>query len=224
MIKLIGIVIVIVGASFELNPLLTILAAVFATGLAGGLDLVALLEMIGNTFTTHRFLSVFLLTLPLVGLLERRGLYEKIESELHKAKDATAGRILRLYMAIRQTSVALGILLTGHAIVHELVAPMAIEAAKREGKLLPSTIDRVKAMAVAMENCGNFFGQLLFVASGGVLFVSAIMEQAGYPVSILKAVLFAIPTALAAYAIVAVRCRLLDGALRREAGDEAWRE
>lgn len=224
MIKLIGILIVIVGASFEVNPILTILTAAFATGMAGGMEPIAVLEMIGNAFTTHRFLSIFLLTLPLVGLLERRGLYEKIEANLERAKGATVGHILQLYMTIRQTSVAVGVLLAGHAMARTLVAPMALDATQRDGKVLPSTVDRVKAMVVATENFGNFFGQPIFIVSGGILFVSAFMERAGYPVNILKVALFSIPTALAAYCIVSVRNRLLDRALHREFGEGAWRE
>lgn len=224
LIKLIGILIVIIGATFEINPLLTILAAAFATGLASEIEPVVILEMIGDAFTTHRYLSIFILVLPLIGMLERRGLYEKMEADFQKAKNAAAGRVLSLYMTIRQISVALGILFVGHFLARSFVAPMALEAALREGKLLPSTLDRVKAMVVASENCGNFFGQLLFVASGGGLFVRAVMEQAGYSISLLKIVLYAIPTAFAAYGLVIWRCRLLDMALRREIGERAWQE
>ena len=224
MIKLIGILIVIIGATFELNPLLTILAAAFATGLVSGIEPVGILEMIGDAFTTHRFLSIIILVLPLIGMLERRGLYEKIEADFQKVRNAAAGRVLLLYMTIRQISVALGILFVGHFLARSFVAPMALEAAGREGRLLPSSVDRVKAMVVASENCGNFFGQLLFLASGGGLFVRAVMEQAGYSVSLLRIALYALPTALAAYGLVDLRCRLLDMALRREVGERAWRE
>ena len=223
LIKLIGILIVIIGATFEFNLLLTILLAAFITGLVGNMEFIAILETIGNAFTTHRFLSTFLLILPLLGLLERRGLHKKVESVLRRGKDASVGRILWLYMTMRQLSVALGVLLGGHPLVRSLVAPMAEEAARRQGNLLPSTLDRVKAMAIATENCGNFFGQLLFVASTGGLLVKAAMEQAGYPVSIMKIALYGVPTALAAYAIVVVRCRRLDEALRQEAR-EAWQD
>ena len=220
MIKLIGILIVVIGTTFEFNMLLTILAAAFATGLAGGMEPVAILGTIGSAFSTHRFLSFYLLILPLVGMLGRRGMYEKIESDFQKARKATAGHILQLYMTIRQFSVSLGLFLAGHAVARALVVPMVLEAARREGRLLPSLTDRVKATIVATENCGNFFGQCLFIASGGVILVRSVMGQAGYQVSILRLILFAIPTALAAYAIVLVRCSMLDMALRRE----AWKE
>lgn len=223
MINLIGILIILIGTTFEFNLLLTILLVIFVMGLFAGISPVAILEMIGNAFVAYRFLSIFFLVLPLWGLLERLGLYKKMEAEFQYVKDATAGRILQLYMTVRQASVALGIMLGGHQIARTLVAPMVLEAAKREGRLLPSMVDRVKAMIVATENCGNFFGQLLFIASGGSLFVRAVLEQAGYPVSILRLVLYALPTALAAYVIVMVRCTLLDSALRREAGEEAWK-
>ena len=224
MINLIGILIILIGTTFEFNLLLTILLVIFVMGLCAGMSPVVILEMIGNAFVAHRFLSIFLLLLPLWGLLERLGLYKKIEAEFQHVKDATAGRILQLYMTIRQVSVALGITLGGHQIAHSLVAPMVLEAAKRDGRLLPSMVDHVKAMIIATENYGNFFGQLLFIASGGSLFVRAVLEHAGYPVSILRLILYAIPTALVAYAIVMVQCTLLDSLLRRESGEKAWRE
>ena len=224
MINLIGILIILIGTTFEFNLLLTILLVVFVMGMFAGISPIAILEMIGNAFVAHRFLSIFLLLLPLWGLLERWGLHKKIEAEFQHVKDATAGHILQLYMTLRQVSVALGITLGGHQIAHTLIAPMVLEAAKREGRLLPSIVDHVKAMVVATENCGNFFGQLLFIASGGSLFVRAVLEQAGYTVSILRLILYAVPTALAAYVIVMVQCALLDSLLRRESGEKTWRE
>ena len=73
MIKLIGVLIVIIGATFELNLLLTILVAAFVTGWVADMESITILEIIGNAFTQHRFLSMILLVFPLVGLLERRG-------------------------------------------------------------------------------------------------------------------------------------------------------
>ena len=225
MIKLIGVLIVIIGTTFDLNLLLTIFVAAFVTGWAADIAPIAILEIIGSAFTQHRFLSIFLLLFPLVGLLERRGLYEKMESVFHRAKGAAVGKFLWLYLTIREVSVAMGILLVGHPISRTLVAPMALEAAKREGNLLPSATDFVKAMVIATENCGNFFGQSLFIASGSALFVKAVMEQAGYSVSILKIILYSCPTALIAYGIASVRCCWVASTLRREAEEiKKWRE
>lgn len=225
MIKLIGVLIVIIGATFELNLLLTILVAAFVTGWVADMESITILEIIGNAFTQHRFLSMILLVLPLVGLLERRGLYEKMESVFHRVKGAAVGSILWFYLTIREVSVAMGILFVGHPISRTLVAPMALEAAKREGDVLPSTMDLVKAMVIATENCGNFFGQSLFIASGSALFVRAVMEQAGYSVSILKIILYSCPIALIAYGLVSVRCCLVASNLRREAEEiKKWRE
>ena len=225
MIKLIGVLIVIIGATFELNLLLTILVATFVTGWVADMESITILEIIGNTFTQHRFLSMILLVFPVVGLLERRGLYEKMENVFHRAKGAAVGSILWFYLTIREVSVAMGILFVGHPISRTLVAPMALEAAKREGDVLPSTMDLVKAMVIATENCGNFFGQSLFIASGSALFVRAVMEQAGYSVSILKIILYSCPIGLIAYGLVSVRCYFVASNLRREAEEiRKWRE
>ena len=91
MINLIGILIILIGTTFEFNLLLTILLVIFVMGMFAGMSPVVILEMIGNAFVAHRFLSIFLLLLPLWGLLERLGLYKKIEAEFQHVKDATAG-------------------------------------------------------------------------------------------------------------------------------------
>ena len=114
MINLIGILIILIGTTFEFNLLLTILLVIFVMGLFAGISPVAILEMIGNAFVAYRFLSIFFLVLPLWGLLERLGLYKKMEAEFQYVKDATAGRILQLYMTVWQASVALGIMLGGN--------------------------------------------------------------------------------------------------------------
>ena len=55
MIKLIGVLIVIIGATFELNLLLTILVATFVTGWVADMESITILEIIGNTFTSCAF-------------------------------------------------------------------------------------------------------------------------------------------------------------------------
>ena len=81
MINLIGILIILIGTTFEFNLLLTILLVIFVISLCAGMSPVVILEMIGNAFVAHRFLSIFLLLLPLWGLLERLGLYKKMQRD-----------------------------------------------------------------------------------------------------------------------------------------------
>ena len=60
MINLIGILIILIGTTFEFNLLLTILLVIFVMGLFAGISPVAILEMIGNVFVAYRFLSILL--------------------------------------------------------------------------------------------------------------------------------------------------------------------
>jgi len=54
MLTLLGVAVVIVGFLIRLNPLLVIVAAVFATGLAAGLDPVAIVKTFGHAYTACR--------------------------------------------------------------------------------------------------------------------------------------------------------------------------
>ena len=66
-----------------------------------------------------------ILTLPVIGILERYGLKERAEALITKSKGATTGRVLMSYFTIRESS-ALGLNIGGHAqTVRPLVAPMA---------------------------------------------------------------------------------------------------
>ncbi len=221
MIKLIGIVIVVAGLAFRFNTLLVILLAAFATGLAGDMGIVQILETIGNAFTSSRYMSLYILVLPVFGLLERYGLREKAEDIVRGLKAATAGRIFLLYMAFRQITAIFGLHLNGHpTMIRPIVAPMAEAAAAKNGKLSPRLIDYIKGMAASSENYGNFYGQLGFIAASGLLLIKGVMDQAGYPVDLITMAGYALPTAGAAYLVAIVRYHLMDARIKREAGKE----
>ena len=71
MIKLIGILIVILGFVFKIETLFTVLVAGLATGLVAGMDLNEILTVLGQSFVSNRAVSLFILTLPVIGILER---------------------------------------------------------------------------------------------------------------------------------------------------------
>ena len=66
---LLGVALVVAGFAARLNPVLVVVASGFATGLLAGLTPIALLALLGESLLKNRFLLVFLLTLPTVGLL-----------------------------------------------------------------------------------------------------------------------------------------------------------
>ncbi|SMG52052.1 DUF969 domain-containing protein [Dethiosulfovibrio salsuginis] len=216
MIRLVGVLVVIVGLGLKLNPLLVVIVAGFSSGLAGGMGPYEILEAIGTAFVTNRYMSLFILTLPVIGLLERHGLREQAELFIMKLKGATAGRIMLLYMFFRQATSAVGLQLGGHpTFIRPIISPMA-EGAVAKGRELPqSVLDEIRSMAAAVENYGNFFGQLIFIAAGGLLLIKGVMDQAGYSVDLLTMALYAVPTAVAAFAIATVRYTMFDARMKK---------
>ncbi len=216
MIKLVGIVIVVLGLAFRFNPLLVIIAAGFVTGLVSGMGPLEILDAIGSAFVTNRYMSLLILLLPVIGILERHGLREQAERFILNLKGATAGRVMLLYMLFRQVTGALGMQLGGHpSFIRPIVSPMA-EAAVAKGRTLPpEVLDEIRAMAATSENYGNFYGQLIFIAAGGLLLIKGVMEQAGYQVDLITMALYAVPTGIIALIIAGIRYSLFDRRMER---------
>lgn len=215
MLVLSGIVVMILGLAFRFNALLVILVAGIITGLAGGIGVRDTIAAIGKAFVTNRYMSLFILILPVVGIMERHGLRERAEYLIGKINAATAGRICMLYMLVRQITVALGITLAGMpAFVRPLIAPMA-EAAALHGKEAPQEVlDEIRAMAASSDNIGNFFGQNMFIAAGGLLLIKGVMDQAGIPIELGDMVIYCISTAIIAYIFASIRYILFDNRVK----------
>jgi len=221
MLTLVGIAIVILGFALRLNPLLVVVAAAVATGLAAGIDLVGIVSEFGRAFTQNRYMALVWLTLPVIGMLEKNGLKERAQALIARVGGATTGRVLTLYMFIRQLTASMGLTaFGGHAaMVRPLVAPMAEAAAENRYGVLPGkTRDLIRAHAAAADNMGLFYGEDIFIAIGSVLLIKAYLDQAGYPLTPLQIALWAIPTAVAAFVIHAFRLWRLDRRLQRELG------
>ena len=217
---LLGVVVVVAGFAARLNPLLVVAAAAIVTGLAGGLDLIAVISAFGKAFNDNRFISLAWLVLPVIGALERAGLQERARDFIVRLKLMTTFRILALYMLIRQVAVALGLTSLGGqaSTVRPLIAPMAEAAAESElGPLSTVDHERIRAQAAAAENVGLFFGEDIFVAIGSILLIKGFLEQNGITVEPLQLSVWAIPTAVAAFLIHAVRLFLFERKLARDA-------
>jgi uncharacterized membrane protein len=70
LLPLFGVALVIRGFDLRLNTALVVVGAGFATALLAGIEPVATLELIGSAFVRNRYLVLFLLTLPVIALLE----------------------------------------------------------------------------------------------------------------------------------------------------------
>jgi len=217
---LIGIAMVVVGFLLRINPALIVVSAGVVTGLVAGKTPVQVLELLGEAFTKQRYLMVFVLTLPVIGLLERNGLKERAQAWITRLRSATAGRLLIGYLAIRQLASALGLTsLGGHPqTVRPLLAPMAEAAAEaKHGPLPEASRQRLKALSAATDNVGLFFGEDIFIAFGAVLLIQGFYAEHGIQLEPLHIALWGIPTAICAFLIHASRLARLDAQLRREA-------
>lgn len=214
-----GVVLVVAGFALRMNPALVVVGAGVVTGLVAGKSPVAVLELLGEAFVKQRYLALFLLTLPVIGLLERHGLREHAQMWIARLRGATAGRLLIAYLAGRQLLSAIGLQsLGGHPqTVRPLLAPMAEGAAElRHGTLPQSTRERLKALCAATDNVGMFFGEDVFIAFGAVLLMQGFYAEHGIVLEPLHIALWGIPTALCAFAIHATRLSRLDARLARE--------
>ena len=217
---LLGIALVVLGFVLRLNPALVVVVAGIATGLLAGITPLDVLALIGEAFTKQRYLALFLLTLPAIGLLERHGLKERAQQWIARLRGATTGRALAAYLAGRQLLSALGLVdLGGHAqTVRPLMAPMAVGAAENAHGTLPeATVERIKAMTAASENVGRFFGEDIFIAFGAVLLMQGFFAEHGIVLEPLHIALWGIPTAICAFLIHASRLLRMDAQLAREA-------
>ena len=220
---LVGVVIVIVGFVLRLNPLLVVTVAGVATGLAGGLDLVAVVAAFGKSFVENRYVAIVWLVLPVIGLLERYGLQERTRELISRVQAATTGRVLLAYLAVRQVTAALGLTsLGGHAqMVRPLIAPMAEAAAEtKHGDLPRRTRERIRAYAAATDNVGLFFGEDIFIAIGSILLIRGFLEQNGIVIEPVRLAVWAIPTAVAAFLVHGARLLLLDRRLAAQVAAE----
>ena len=227
---LLGVAAVVVGFVLRLNPALVVVISAFVTGLAARMSPFEVLDVIGEAFTEKRYLLVFLLTLPVIGLLERHGLKEHAQAWVTRLRGATMGRLLIAYLAMRQFAAALGLTgLGGHPqTVRPLLAPMAEGAAEAAAEQQGTTLDddqrqRIRAMSAGTDNVGLFFGEDIFIAFGAVLLMQGFYAEHGLDLEPLQIALWGLPTAVCAFAIHAVRVLRFERRLARGLASKASR-
>lgn len=207
-----GIAVIAGGFLLRFNPLLVIIVSAAVTGLAAGLDPFRILAVFGHAFNETRYVTAIYMILPVIGLLERRGLQARARALVAGLRGATAGRLLTGYLLFRQVTAALGLTsVAGPAqTVRPLVAPMAEAAAEGQGVTDPSEFERVKALAAATDNIGLFFGEDIFIAIGSILLMKGVLEGYGITLEPFQLSIWAIPTAFAAFVVHGVRLWWLD--------------
>lgn len=186
-IKLIGILIIVLGFALKLDVLATVLVAGIVTGLVSGLDFAHILEIIGSSFVNNRLMSIFLIMFPVIAIIERYGMKERAAYLIGKIKNASAGKVLSIWIVIRSVASALNIRIGGHVqFIRPLILPMTAAAAeKSKGKpLTEEEEEKVKGLSAASENYGNFFAQNCFPASASVVLIQSGLALAGYEVTL----------------------------------------
>ncbi|WP_421217393.1 DUF969 domain-containing protein [Aeromonas enteropelogenes] len=219
-IKLSGILIILVGFYFKLDTLAVVLVAAVTTALVSGLSLTECLTLLGEAFVSNRMVTLFLLTLPMIGLCERYGLRQQAVTLIERIKQLTPGKFMTLYMFIRELACFFSVRVQGHTqFIRPLVNPMTqAAAAKVHGKLHDEDEEYIKARVAATENYGNFFAQNTFVASAGTLLVVGTFDSLGYSVSAVDIAKTSIPVAIIALLMVAASNIWFDHQMAKKYG------
>lgn len=216
---LLGVAVIVAGFALRAQPVLVVIAACGVTGVAAAMPVEHILASLGAAFVKTRNLPmILLLPLAAIGLLERFGLKEHAQASIARIRSATSGRLLVVYLAIRELAAAFGLTsLGGHPnMVRPLVAPMAEGAAENLYPALPDAQrHRIRAMAAATDNVGLFFGEDVFVAFGAIVLMQTILRGEGLEVDALRVALWGIPTALTAFLIHSWRLLRMDRQIAR---------
>ncbi len=214
--KLAGIALIVVGLILRWRTTVVVASASLLTGLLAGMPLfseespfrvipgmtragrIGIVDLLGKAFADNRLMTLFILTLPAIGLAERYGLQERSAALILRIRVATAGRLLVVYQFFRILQGALGIRLNGHpSFVRPLICPMSLGAAESTGQLTPARRERIKAANAAAENYGNFYGQNLSPVQAGVLLVFGVMQGLGVKVGMWDLVRQTLPVVVA---------------------------
>ena len=214
---LIGVLLIVLGFALKLDVVAVVLFSGLVTGLISGMSILEVLSLIGNGFVNNRYISLFLLSLPLIAIMERYGLKDRAAEAIQKIKSASAGAVVGLYILIRWIAAAFSLRLGGHIqFVRPLILPMAEGAARKKVNLSEKKLEELKGLAGAAENYGNFFGQNIFPVASGVLLIQGTFVGAGYDVTAAQIANSSILAGVAMVILSLIQCYLFERKLRKE--------
>ena len=223
LLKLVGVLVVILGFALKRDTIATVVVAGVVTGLVAGMTPMEILEVLGNSFITQRTATLFVLTLPVIGISERYGLKEKAVDFIKSIKGATTGKILSIYQTIRAVAAAFSVRLGGHPqFVRPLINPMAQAAAIANfGEVDEETVDKIKGASAASENYGNFFAQNVFMGASGTLLIASTLAEQGYAeVTALNVAMWSIPIAIISVLLGILKNYMFDKKLKATLGEK----
>ena len=217
-IKLIGVLIVVIGFILKLDTLAVVVVAGLATGLVAGMSPMDILNTLGTAFITNRTATLFILTLPVIGLCERNGLKDKAVDFIRSLKNMTTGKLIAIWQVIRTFASA-------PQFIRPLINPMAQAAAVVQYKELDEkSEDQIKGMCAGSENYGNFFAQNCFMGSSGTLLIVSTLSEQGYPVDALQIAGQSVPIAVISAAVGVIYALIFDQILKRRLASKATKE
>lgn len=218
---LLAVAVVVVGFALRLNSMLVVALAGIVAGLIAKIPPLKIIEAFGTGFAGSRSVTVFIVVLPVIGMIERYGLMQQARRLIGKLKSMTTGRLLAVYLLIRQGTAALGLTAIGGPAqaVRPLVAPMAEASAERtHGALTLKMREKVRSYASSADTVGLFFGEDIFLAIGSILLITGFVDTTyGLKLEALQIALWAIPTAICAFLIHGARMLMLDKQLAKMA-------
>ncbi|UTC83860.1 DUF969 domain-containing protein [Treponema denticola] len=213
---LIGVAIIIAGFILKLDVVAVVLISGLVTGLIAKMGFVEVLNAIGTGFVNNRYMSLFFISFPVIAIMERYGLKERAADFIKKIKGASAGMVIWLYILIRTIASAFSIRLGGHVqFIRPLILPMAEGAAQKHVKLTEDDIEKIKGLAGASENYGNFFGQNIFPVASGVLLITGTLKEQGLDITNTDVAKYSIFAGVAMVLIALLQCWLFEKSLRK---------
>lgn len=216
---LLAVAVVVVGFALRLNAMLVVTVAGVVAGLIAHLSPLRIVEAFGTGFAGSRSVTVFVVVLPVIGLVERYGLQHQARRLIGRLAGLTAGRLLAAYLLVRQLTAALGLTAVGGPAqaVRPIVAPMTEAAAERVHGPLPERVrEKVRSYAASADTVGLFFGEDIFVAVGSILLITGFVDTTyGLKLDALQIALWAIPSAIIALIVHGTRMLWLDRVLGR---------
>lgn len=222
---LLAVAVVVVGFALRLNSMLVVAVAGITAGLVAGISPVKIVDAFGTGFAGSRSVTVFVVVLPVIGLLERYGLMQQARTLMGRLRGMTAGKLLVAYLLIRQATAAIGLASIGGPAqaVRPLIVPMAEAAVERKhSRYTHAMREKLRSYASSADTVGLFFGEDVFIAIGSILLITGFVDATyGLKLEALNIALWAIPTAIAAFCIHAPRLWLLDRKLAAMADDTA---
>ena len=217
---LIGILVIVIGFALKLDVLSVVMLAGVLTGLAAGIRFQEILEIMGKAFVNSRLMSIFLISFPVIAVLERYGLKERSATLISQLKGATAGKVMGIYTVIRAIAAALSIRIGGHVqFIRPLILPMSEAAAKvdKGAVLTEAETEDLKGITAAIENYANFFAQNIFVGASGLILIQSTLAENKIEVSLKELALYSIPIGIIAISFAIIQGIMYDKKLKMNA-------